>query len=309
MGSLIYQGNRLPSEHLANFNDLLKIATSPVVKTRPYTAQIKRAAPSAFVFLLDQSGSMSSTVSTATKQSMSKAEFVAEAVNKILLDTVSVSERGNDYYNYIDICVIGYGGDSDSTAKYAWEADLAGKDFVTITDLTQNLGGVSIEDKKWISPVARSLTPMKQALALAHDTLVTWLAKYVGKDIFPPIVINITDGEATDGKSEDLIKAAQKIKNLKTTDGNVLLFNVHISDVSNQEVLFPCAQSELPNDPNAHLLFDMSSDLPDIFDANIANMLKKDKNGAYSAMAFNANIESIVNFLNIGTTPSRERIK
>ena len=89
----------------------------------------------------------------------------------------------------------------------------------------------------------------------------------------------------------------------------MLLFNVHISGVSNQEVLFPCAQSELPNDPNAHLLFDMSSDLPDIFDANIANMLKKDKNGAYSAMAFNANIESIVNFLNIGTTPSRERIK
>ena len=29
MGSLIYQGNRFPSEHLANFNDLLKNPIQP----------------------------------------------------------------------------------------------------------------------------------------------------------------------------------------------------------------------------------------------------------------------------------------
>jgi hypothetical protein len=307
MSNLVYQGNRLPSQHVQDFEAILKIAQSPVVKNRPYNAQIKRAAPSAFVFLLDQSGSMSSKVTTSAG-TMTKAAFLAQAVNQILVATVAACERGDEYANYIDCCVIGYGGDSENTAKYAWEQDLAGADFVTMEDLTKNIS-TALEDKTWISAVASSLTPMKQALDLAHDTLATWLAKHANKDIFPPIVINITDGEATDSDNEGLITAAKKIKNLRTIDGNVLLFNVHIAESTHAEVLFPSDTADLPNDANARLLFDMSSDLPAIFDRPIANMLKKDKKGVYSAMAYNANVTSIVGFLNIGTTPTRERVK
>lgn len=307
MSNITYQGNRLPSQQIQDFEAILKIAQSPVVKSRPYNAQIKRSAPSAFVFLLDQSGSMSGNVTTA-EGTITKAAFLAKAVNQILCATVAACEQGEDYANYIDCCVIGYGGDSENTAKYAWEAELAGADFVTIQGLTQNIRG-ALEDKTWISPVASSLTPMTQALDLAHDTLVTWLAKHPNKDIFPPIVINITDGEATDSEDEGLITAAKKIKNLRTIDGNVLFFNVHIAESTHAEVLFPCDASELPSDKHAHLLFAMSSDLPSIFDRPIANILQKDKKGVYSAMAYNANITSIVGFLNIGTTPTRERIK
>jgi len=49
----------------------------------------------------------------------------------------------------------------------------------------------------WFDPVANGGTPMCQALMRAQDILRTWFAQHPG--CFPPIVINITDGEATDG--------------------------------------------------------------------------------------------------------------
>jgi Mg-chelatase subunit ChlD len=49
----------------------------------------------------------------------------------------------------------------------------------------------------WFDPVANGGTPMCAALGRATTILQGWLAQH--PDCFPPIVINITDGEATDG--------------------------------------------------------------------------------------------------------------
>jgi len=65
---------------------------------------------------------------------------------------------------------------------------------------------------------------MCQALAQAKTIVQNWISQH--PSCFPPIVINITDGEATDGNPSD---AANEIMGLASSDGNVLLFNVHLS--------------------------------------------------------------------------------
>ena len=52
----------------------------------------------------------------------------------------------------------------------------------------------------WLDPLAAGQTPMCQALDLAWNSLNDFLGAY--PDCFPPIVINITDGKATDGDPE-----------------------------------------------------------------------------------------------------------
>ena len=304
MSQLIYSGKNLPSTQLANFDALLLAASAPIIKPRPYTARITRANPTAFVFLLDQSGSMNSTFNIGGNTT--KSNFLADAVNKLMGELISECRRGGQYQNYFDICVIGYGGDSENTAKYAWEGALEEKDFVKIEQLITHPIEQNGNRRKWISPTAKYQTPMKQALHLAHDTLVQWLAQYTNKDIFPPVVINVTDGVATDADETELIEAAQRLKSLRTTDGNVLLFNIHLAEQGDNPILFPCQKSELADSEYAHLLFDMSSDLPSVFNREIAKITKRELIHAYSAMAYNCNPTQLTQFLNIGTSVSRK---
>ena len=55
----------------------------------PYEAQISRSSPTAFLFVVDQSGSMSDKMASGK----SKAEFVADALNRILMDLMAAVVR------------------------------------------------------------------------------------------------------------------------------------------------------------------------------------------------------------------------
>jgi len=240
-------------------------------------------------------------------RSISKADFLAETVNGLLNQLISECRREGEYRNYIDLCVIGYGGDDENTAKYAWLGKLEGKSIATVQELKDNPVERQGTKGVWIQAKADSLTPMKQAIELAHDTLVQWLSTHVGKDIFPPVVINLTDGVATDAKSDELIEAARKLKALRTLDGNVLFYNIHLSEDEEASVLFPCQEDELPDDSYARTLFAMSSDLPTIYNVPIARITGRDANPAFTAMALNANPVQVVQLLNIGTSVSRRQ--
>ena len=113
---------------------------------------------------------------------------------------------------------------------------------------------------------------------------------------FPPIVINISDGAATDG---DPVPAAAAVRGLASRDGNVLLFNVHVSIHGLQPILFPTAEGSLP-DGYARLLFRISSELPPAMlrQAQILDMPVKE---AARGFAFNADLASVIMFLDIGT--------
>ena len=152
----------------------------------------------------------------------------------------------------------------------------------------------------WFDPVAKSGTPMSQALTLARQVLTGWLAQHPSG--FPPIVINITDGEATDG---DPSAAASALRDLQTDDGQVLLFNLHLSSHQAAPVQFPGDDAGLP-DKWAKLLFNLSSPLPP-FMREIAGQEGFPVSECTRGFAFNADMVTVIQFLDIGTRPNNLR--
>ena len=86
---------------------------------------------------------------------------------------------------------------------------------------------------------------------------------------------------------------------MKTTDGNVLLFNAHISNSQSNPIEFPAKEDGLP-DNFAKLLFRMSSKLPKRLVEAAASDGFSSGDGA-RGFVFNADLVSIIRFLDIGT--------
>ena len=141
---------------------------------------------------------------------------------------------------------------------------------------------------------------MSRALTRAHSVIKNWLDEH--PDCFPPIVINITDGEATDGNPSNL---ATNLRKLASSDGNVLLFNVHLSSQNAAPIEYPDHEEGLP-DKHARLLFGMSSVLPEYM-RTIAFQEGIQINERSRGFVFNADIVSAIQFLDIGTRPSNLR--
>jgi len=114
------------------------------------------------------------------------------------------------------------------------------------------------------------------------------------------MVINITDGEASDGDPEP---HASMITSLASHDGNVLLFNLHLSSTQAAPLAFPDRAIDVPDD-YGRMLFRMSSKLP-------APMLAVARQEAFKiteasrGFAFNADFVTLVKFLDIGTRIGR----
>lgn len=285
---------------------------------KPYDTRISRDRPACFVFLIDQSGSMGGV--WGKNEDKTKAEIVADYVNNAINEIVNICQKSDPKpMHYFDICVIGY-GQNGTEAQILWEGDLEDKIFVSPAELkenpTGNQGEIEVERRTfkgvslikipvpyWFAPIAKSATPMGNAIDLCAEILEEWTADH--QNSFPPIVINISDGEQTDCDNDELIEKAFTLKQTKTLYGNTLLFNIHITDDDDtEEVVFPIKSNELPNNENSKTLFDMSSNLPEIFNKRIALEIKKtdySTNINYVAMGYQASLAQFVKFLDIGT--------
>lgn len=278
----------------------------------PYSAEISRANPSCFLFLIDQSGSMADPFG-AGESNRRKADGVADAINRLLQNLVIKCAKEEGVRDYYHVGVIGYGAHVGS----AFAGSLAGRELVPISEIANmparveertrrvddGVGGLvdqTIRFPVWFDPVANGGTPMCQALAQAQSMLERWLAQH--PDCFPPILINITDGEATDG---DPSGAADTIRNLRTNDGEVLLFNLHLSSQRTAPIEFPDTEVGLP-DQFAQLLFRISSPLP-AYMRSIAQQEGYRVSEGTRGFVFNADIVAVIRFLDIGTRPSNLR--
>ena len=163
---------------------------------------------------------------------------MADAINRLLQNLALKCTKSKGIRDYFHVGVIGYGG----KAAPAFGGALAGHTLAPISQIARNplrvehrtrkvpdgAGGIMEQKFKfpvWFEPLAQGKTPMCAALQLAHATMKEFLAQ--NPNCYPPLVVNITDGEATDGGPEPL---ATNLRNLASTDGNVLLFNAHLSD-------------------------------------------------------------------------------
>jgi hypothetical protein len=269
-----------------------------------YTAQITRTNPSAILVLLDQSGSMAD--SFGADPSRSKAEKVADAINLLLFELAvnCTKVHGEGVRPYYEVGVIGYG----PGVAPAFGGALTGRELVSIVEVADNparveererdgAGGLVKEKVKvpvWFDPVCDNATPMCETLTYAKKILEPWCKAH--PDSFPPMVINITDGEATDG---DPSGPADDLRKLGTNDGAVLLFNLHISAVSGKPVLYPESEAALP-DQFGKTLFRMSSTMPPQFQ-EVAGVKGLKLSSNSKGIAFNADMVTAITFLDIGT--------
>jgi hypothetical protein len=277
-----------------------------------YSAEISRSQPTAYLFLVDQSGSMADMMSSSPR---SKAQFVADVLNKTLRDLVVRCTRDEGVRDYFSVGVVGYG---DGGAKNGLTGGLSTNWLNPISQVANGTlrveerqkmiddgaGGLAPQAVKfpvWFDAVARGGTPMCDALAKASEVLADWCN--VNSNSFPPTVIHITDGESTDGDPENIASMLQQIS---TNDGGVLLYNLHVSSAGSEPVRFPVSDSVLPNE-HAKLLFRMSSLFPEhvrkyAADAHGINLVAESR-----AMVFNAEAEELVKFLDIGSRPAAMR--
>ena len=214
--------------------------------------------PGCIVILIDQSWSMGEEWGTKTK-----AEGAALAVNRILNELVLASLAGDTIKDRCHISVIGYGERVENVVG-GMISDIPSslievkKVKKSIPDGAGGLVEVEVEMPIWVEPEANNGTPMHEAFERAAEIIQRWCADK--PDGFPPTVINITDGAAN---YPDLTAdAARKVMNLRTTDGNVLVFNIHIANNMHQ-VIFPHNTAQLAGDGFAEFLFSLSSALPE----------------------------------------------
>lgn len=278
----------------------------------PYTAEISRTNPSCILFLIDRSGSMDDPFG-AGESDRRKADGVADAVNRLLQNLVIKCAKSEGVRDYYHVGVIGYG---DSVGP-AFGGPLAGRELVPISEIADHperveertrkvddgAGGLVDQTVKfpiWFDAKAHGGTPMREALTRAEALITGWMADHPAS--FPPIVINVTDGEATDGDPTDL---ARRVQNLSSEDGSPLLFNLHLSSHRASPIEFPDSADGLP-DQFAKLLFGMSSVLP-AYMSSVAGNEGYRVSDASRGFAFNADMVSVIRFLDIGTRPSNLR--
>jgi hypothetical protein len=271
----------------------------------PYVAEISRTNPTCFLFLVDQSGSMVKPF--GGQAGRIKAQGVADAINRLLQNLVLKCAKSEGMRDYFHVGVLGYG----SRVGPAFGGTLANRALVPITDIAENPlrvdqrvkkiedgAGALVEQKfkfpLWFEPTAEGKTPMCQALTLARQTIAEFIEKYPAS--YPPLVMNITDGMATDGNPEALATALTR---LQTSDGNVLLYNAHISSRADKPIEFPDKEEGLPDD-FARMLFRMSSLLPVKIQAAARNEGLR-VGDATRGFVFNADLVSIIRFMDIGT--------
>ena len=279
----------------------------------PYTAEISRANPTCFVFVLDQSGSMTEPFGGTEGVSQSKADFLADVTNKTLHDLVLRCAKTEEIRNYYYVALIGYGGEVGS----AYAGALAGKDLVPISDVANSPARVETRPKKvpdgagglvdqnvrfptWVDPKAGGNTPMCAALRMAQQLLEKWVSEH--RTSYPPTVLHITDGESTDG---DPTEIGKNILSLSTSDGGVLMFNCHVTTQRAPMILYPSSASSLPSD-HAKMLFNISSAVPASFHEAAKSIGVNLEEGA-RGLVFNANPSSLIQFFEIGTRPANLR--
>jgi len=271
-----------------------------------YQAEISRDNPTSFLFVVDQSGSMDEK----TESGRSKAQFVADVLNKTIYTLVTNCSKADGVRNYFDVGVLAYSGSNVSSGFGGALANAVIHPISVISEkplrieerikkIDDGAGGIIDQKTKfpiWFDPQSSGGTPMSAALARTMEVIADWCDSH--NHSYPPTILHVTDGQSTDGAPEAI---ADGLRQLSTNDGQSLLFNLHVTVGGGQEVLFPISESALL-DEYSKMLFRMSSPLP-------LHLAKFAGDKGYSiadgsrGFIFNGDPKCIVDFFEIGTRP------
>ncbi len=205
-----------------------------------YETSWSQATPGFLLFLLDSSFSMQNGFGDRTR-----ALVAAKAINDTIDEIIERNENGSDVKRRCYVEVISY------------------------TDTPRILlkGGIDLiaeELRGKITPqVAEGGTNMYEAFCLVKNECKDYINEY--PDCPAPVVIHITDGIPTiaygdeDANMRAVESIISDIKKLRSSDGNVLIYNAAINE-RNKPLYFP--RSNYGLDKYARFIFDISSEVP-----------------------------------------------
>jgi len=272
-----------------------------------YQAEISRASPTAIVMVMDQSSSMNHRL----KSGQSKAAFLADVLNKTLYTIITNCSKADGVRDYFYVGVVAYGGEN---ARNGFQGALDGDALHAVSRLAEAPLRVETRKKKvaghdgdvveqsvrfpiWFEPRSQGKTAMCSGLNAAIDIVRQWRDAH--PSAFPPTVLHVTDGHPSDGNPEPI---ADRLKSLATEDGGCLLFNLHVDVGDGEPLIFPNDERAI-KDRFGKSLFRMSSLLPPHALEAAARKGHDVRPGA-RGFVFNAGIEAIADFFDIGTRPA-----
>ncbi len=295
----------------------------------PYSRSLSRQFPGLFVILLDQSDSMSQLI---TDNNQSKASLVTSHVNTIIQRLIDLAPfdhnplGGNETRKkYAYLSVIGYNDIVSSLLSPNYMPvdipSLYGRELGELSITRKILDGNGIvkeiiHDKQtiWIKPNAEGNTDMAQVFEVAERVVQGWLTsppELISKEMgyqaersqcFPPIVINITDAKNNGNRNPQ--KIVERIQQLSTNIGNVLVCNCHFTNESNVPCTFPESLAEVRKSCQikedlevAERMFEMSSVIPEELLKQAQRYMQKPIKSGARCFVFNASPEILLKFL------------
>lgn len=271
-----------------------------------YQAEISRDNPTCFLFVIDQSGSMDEK----TEGGRSKAQFVADVLNKTFYTLGTNCSKADGIRNYFDVGVIAYSGSGVATGFGGTLSEGLIHSIAAISEnpvrieerakkIDDGAGGIIEQKTKfpiWFDPTHSGGTPMRGALTKTLEVMADWCDAHL--DSYPPTILHVTDGQSSDGSPEEV---AHGLRQISTHDGPCLLFNLHVTIREGQEILFPTSEAGLA-DEYSRMLFRMSSPLPRHL-AKFAGGKGYSITDGSRGFIFNGDPKCIVDFFEIGTRP------
>lgn len=273
-----------------------------------YKADIKRQTPACVVFLIDQSGSMEDPFHLPGEPEISKAQGVADVVNRTLGELVLSCTKGENVWDRFHIGAVTYGGRAIQAHGFSGLmrlSEVADNPLDVPMRTVRNPDGTTSEVAFpiWFNPVHAGETPMCAALGIAYALVERWAQE--NPESFPPIIFNISDGDSTDG---DPRAAMERLKSISTEDGSCLVFNCLLSDGSGPRLIWPSEVGQVPEGP-LRSLFHGSSELPAPMRARAAATHGLTLHEGARGVVLNAALADLVRLLDIGTplNPNAER--
>jgi hypothetical protein len=245
---------------------------------------------------------------------------VSLVANRFIDELIHRARREGGVRDYYDIAVIGYSGDGvrflvSPDGSFALPSRLAATRVPRARSSRERVlpSGRSVmavvEHNVWIAEKASGTTPMCKALDRGLALVAGWCRQRHHAESYPPTVINITDGEASDGGAEAIVAIAEKIRRTGTSDGRTVLMNIDLCDSRQADgkgggaVLFPSSPDELPDHRWARLLWDMSSEMPAACNDTILSV-RPGATPPFRAMGWDSHIGGVAAMMNIGSINS-----
>lgn len=261
-----------------------------------YEQQLSTINPGLILILIDQSSSMRVAYADSTK-----ADFAALAVNRVIGEIIQACTAGENVKDRCYVGVIGYGSRADLLFISSASQLAENNQVINLPKLISDGAGGVVEINQilriFVPSVASGSTDMAGAFSLATQGVGQFISRYPNS--FPPIIINITDGEPDD--FEETATRAKNLSELHTTDGSVIIMNAYVSNSKDIQIQLPSNEDLFSGNRFANFLYSISSVLPESMLAEAINSGFAGKSGA-RGFIFNADPDTLIRFLRFGTT-------